>query len=99
MPNVLNGVATSNHICSCSAALCPLAREGRAAREVPAGLTSEDRVDLSEVAVEDNCSQDAPGFRRELVERIRRSIAAGDYLTSEKIDVTVGCICHELFGH
>jgi len=32
------------------------------------------------------------------VERIRASIAAGLYLTFRKIDVTVDCICRELFG-
>ncbi len=99
MPNMLDGAAGSSHIGSRSAALRPLARERRAAREVPAGLMREDRVELSTAAGEANRCPDTPRIRDELVERIRRNIAAGDYLTSEKIDVTVDCIYQELFGH
>jgi hypothetical protein len=97
MPNMLDGAAGSSHICTRSAALRPLARKRRMAREVPAGLMPEDRIDLPEAA-EDNCCDDAPRVDRELVEGIRQSIEAGDYLTSEKIDVTVDCIYRELFG-
>ena len=99
MPNMLDGAASSSHICSRSAALRPLAREQRVAREVPAGLMREDRVEWSTAAGEGNCCPDTLRIRHESVERIRRSIAAGDYLTPEKIDVTVDRICQELFGH
>ncbi len=99
MPTVLDEVAVSSHIGSRAAALRPLAREGRGAREVPAGLMAEDRVELSTAAGEGNRCPDTPRVRDELVERIRRSIAAGDYLTPDKIDVTVGCIYQELRRH
>jgi hypothetical protein len=98
MPNMLNGVAGSSHSCNRSAALRPIARNWQAAREILAGLMLKDRVDLPETAGEYNCSDAAPGVDHDLVERIRRSIAARDYLTPEKIDVTVDCIYRELFG-
>jgi hypothetical protein len=99
MPTVFDGVAVSGHIGSRAAALRPLAREWQMAREVSAGLMREDRVELSTAAGEGNRCPDTPRIRDELVERIRRSIAAGDYLTSEKIDVTVTCIYQALLGH
>ena len=98
MANMLDGAASSIHICSRSAALRSLARKRRVAREVPAGLRREDRVEWSTAAGEGNRCPDTLRIRHELVERIRRSIAAGDYLTPEKIEVTVDRICQELSG-
>jgi hypothetical protein len=80
-------------------ALRPVARDWRAAHQAPATPMPEGRVDLPKAVGEVHCGQDAPRIHHELVERIRQSIAAGDYLTSEKIDVTVDCICRELLSH
>lgn len=98
MPNMLNGVTGSSHTCSHSTALRPLAGQQRVARAVPAEPMREDRLELSAVAGADNGVQAEAGVRRALVNRIRLSIKAGDYLTSEKIDVTVDCIHQDLLG-
>ncbi len=98
MPNTFDGIAGLDHLSNRSDALRPLTRERRVACEVPAGMMREDRVELSAAAGEGDRCADTPRIRDELVERLRRSIAAGDYLTSEKIDVTVDCIYQELFG-
>jgi hypothetical protein len=82
-----------------SVAWRPVARDWRAAHQAPPTPLPEGRVDLPKAVGEDHCGQDAPQIRHELVECIRQSVATGDYLTSEKIDVTVDCICRELLSH
>jgi anti-sigma28 factor (negative regulator of flagellin synthesis) len=57
-----------------------------------------DGVRLSEAVDESNHAQKARPNRHLLVERLRQSIAAGDYLTPVKIDGTVERLCRELFG-
>lgn len=41
-------------------------------------------------------SSDSPGMRKELVERIRREIAAGTYDTQEKWEAALDCLCDQL---
>lgn len=60
--------------------------------------TPRDSIRLSVVFGEVELSQEAQQNRHLLVERIRQSIASGDYLTSEKIDGTVKRLHRELFG-
>jgi anti-sigma28 factor (negative regulator of flagellin synthesis) len=57
-----------------------------------------DSISLSEVVGESNHAQEARPNRHQLVERLRQSIAAGNYLTSEKIDGTVERLYRELLG-
>ena len=99
MPNMLDGVAGSSHICRHWAALHPFARESGVVCKAGGDLLPEDRGELSAAAGESNHGQDALRIRHELVERIRQSIAAGDYLTSEKIDAAVKGLHEELLGH
>ena len=99
MPNVLDRVAGSSHRCGRSTVLRPLAREWRVTRERPAGLMHEDGVDLPKAAGEGNRCPETPWIGHKSLERIRRSVAAGDYLTPGKINVTVDCIYQELLGH
>jgi anti-sigma28 factor (negative regulator of flagellin synthesis) len=98
MASMFDGIIGSSQICSRWAALHPFAREARAMCKAAGDLIPEDRVELSEAAGEGNHGQDAQRIRHESVERIRRSIAAGDYLTSEKIDATVERLYEELLG-
>jgi hypothetical protein len=98
MLNMLDGVAGSSHISSRWAAVPPCARESRVVCKAAGDLIPEDRVEPSETAGEGNHGQDAQRIGHEPVERIRRSIAAGNYLTSEKIDATVERLYAELFG-
>jgi hypothetical protein len=49
----------------------------------------QDSVRRAEAVGGGDQGQEAQPIRRLLVERLRQSIAAGDYLTSEKIDATL----------
>jgi hypothetical protein len=53
---------------------------------------------LSEVLEESRQGQEVRPMCDLLVQRIRRGISAGNYLTPEKIDKVVGCVYRELFG-
>jgi hypothetical protein len=97
MPNMLNGVTGSSLACSYSTALPPLAGQPLA-HAVPAEPMRADRVELSEVTGADDGLEAEAGVRA-LVNRIRLSIKARDYLTSEKIGVAVDRIHQELLGH
>ena len=98
MANMFDGITGSSPICSRWAALHRFARESQAVCKAAGHLIPEDRVELSEAAGEGNHGQDAQRISHESVERIRRSIAAGNYLTSEKIDATVERLYEELLG-
>ena len=98
MANMFDGIPGPSQICSRRAAWHPFARESRVVREAAADQIQDDRVELSEAAIEANHGRDAQRIRDESVERIRRSIAAGDYLTSEKIDATVERLYEVLSG-
>ena len=52
-------------------------------------VNSSDAVELSEVAREQISRSGSTPIRRELVEQVRAEIAAGKYLTDEKIDAVV----------
>lgn len=56
------------------------------------------RVWLLEAVGDGNHGQEARPIRYRLVERVRQSIAAGNYLTPVKIDATVERLCRELLG-
>ena len=60
--------------------------------------TPLDSIKLSVVLEEVELSHEARQNRHLLVERIRQSIAAGDYLTFEKIDGTVKRLHRKLIG-
>ena len=98
MANMFDGIIGSSQICGRWVALHPFARESRVVCKAAGDLIPEDRVELSATAGEDNHGQDALRICHESVERIRQSIAAGDYLTSEKIDAAVERLCEELLG-
>jgi anti-sigma28 factor (negative regulator of flagellin synthesis) len=98
MAHMFDDVITLSQISSHSAALHPLARESHVARKAPGGPIPQDRLELSEAAGEGNRGQDAVQIRLELVERIRQSVAAGNYLTSDKIDAAVERLYQVLSG-
>jgi anti-sigma28 factor (negative regulator of flagellin synthesis) len=58
----------------------------------------QDSVKLSETIGEGNHDQETRPISRQLVESLRQSIAAGNYLTSMKIDTTVERLYRELLG-
>jgi hypothetical protein len=58
----------------------------------------QDSVKLPEAVGEGSQGQEARPIRRLLVERLRQSIAAGDYLTPEKMDATLERLYRELVG-
>lgn len=64
----------------------------------PGERVPQGSVRLSATLAEPRHGQQTRPNRHPLLERICHSIAAGDYLTSEKIDMTVDCIYRELFG-
>ena len=76
-----------------SIALRSTEAHGDAGERIP-----RDSVRLSVAVGEGELGQEARPIRHLLVERLRRSIAAGDYLTSEKIDGTVKRLYRELVG-
>lgn len=70
-------------------------RPTRDSPRAEAGIRS-DRLELSEAALE-NIQSGSGGVRTELVERLRGEIAAGTYLTDEKLDAVVDRLHRELF--
>ena len=64
--------------------------------EQPDRGTKGDRVELSKAALE-NLQKPDIGVRTDLVQRIRAEIAAGTYLTDEKLDSTVDRLHRDLF--
>jgi hypothetical protein len=57
-----------------------------------------DSIRLLQAVGEGNHGQEARPNRHLLLERLRQSVAAGNYLTSEKTDGTVEGLHRELFG-
>jgi hypothetical protein len=98
MASVFDGDMRLSQIGRPSAASHPRARKSQAAREATGELTPEDRVELSEAAGKGDNGQVARRICHLLVERLRQSIAADEYLTPEKIDGTVERLYRELFG-
>lgn len=63
------------------------------------GLSPEDLVKPPTVVGEIDGDPDASRILHESMQRIRRSIAAGRYLTAERIDGTVEQLRRELLGY
>ena len=57
-----------------------------------------DAVELSEVAREQMAPPESPPIREALVERVRAEIAAGTYLTDEKLNAAVSRMQELLFA-
>lgn len=70
-------------------------RTARGPNDTDAGNKS-DRLELSSTALE-NMQSSESGVRPHLVQRIRGEIAAGTYLTDEKLDAVVDRLHRELF--
>jgi anti-sigma28 factor (negative regulator of flagellin synthesis) len=92
MAHMFDDVVSSSQILSRSTPLHPLARESHVARKAPAGSSCQ------RLRGERTRGHDAPQIRHELVERIRQRIAAGNYVTSDKIDATVERLYQVLSG-
>lgn len=77
----------------------PELREQAAQRGQPRHAPRRDAGDVLELsdAARQQVGQDAP-IREHLVARIRAEIAAGTYLTDDKIEKTVERLHRELFG-
>jgi len=73
-------------------------RTSREARGDTGERIPQGNITLLEAVGEGNYGQEAPPNRRRLLERLRRSVAAGNYLTRVKIDGTVERLYRELFG-
>ncbi len=94
---MINGVTNPAHATTPS----PTRSETSAGQEV--GSTKErfgqtDAVELSPAAREQLERDDSASVRTKLVERVRAEIAAGTYLTDEKIDAAVNRIREEMFA-
>ncbi|MFQ5805032.1 MAG: flagellar biosynthesis anti-sigma factor FlgM [Phycisphaerae bacterium] len=70
--------------------------EARPAQEHPA-RTDTDAVELSEAAQEQIERYESGLVRTELVERVRAQIAAGAYLTDDKLDAVVNRLHEAMF--
>jgi len=93
---MVNGVTDSVH-----AAALATARPGVSPREDPGEHTARaartDALELSETARKRLEPDDSAPIRHALVERVRSEIAAGAYLTEQKIDVAVNRLHQMLF--
>lgn len=58
--------------------------------------SSDDVVDLSATARRTVGEVDPPAVREELIQRIRAQIAAGNYLTDDKLDTAVDRLYEEI---
>jgi anti-sigma28 factor (negative regulator of flagellin synthesis) len=80
----------------------PVGREGAAPNQRTEALASRagqaDAVELSEAARRQIEQGEATTIRSELVERVRAEIAAGEYLTDEKIDAVVDRLHEVMFA-
>ena len=92
---MINGVTNSAH-----AAAQPPGREATAANEEARPTkgcpVSADAVELSEAAQEQLRRSESMPIRTTLVERVRAEIAAGTYLTDDKLDAAVSRVHEEL---
>jgi hypothetical protein len=73
-------------------------RTSREARGDTGERIPQGSIKVLEAVGEGNHGQEARPNRHRLLEHLRRSIAAGNYLTRVKIDGTVERLCRELFG-
>jgi anti-sigma28 factor (negative regulator of flagellin synthesis) len=94
---MINGVTNPVHATTQSAPRsgAPANQEARPTKEAP-GRT--DAVELSETAQEQIERGDSAPLRTELVERVRAEIAAGTYLTDDKLDAVVNRLHEALFA-
>lgn len=92
---MINGVTGSAH-----AAGRPTEREAagasQEARPAKPGSVPADAVELSEAAQEQLRHSESMPIRTTLVERVRAEIAAGTYLTDDKLDVAVSRVHEEM---
>lgn len=56
----------------------------------------EDRLEISDFAVDRSRTTETAPLRRDLVDRVRSEIAAGTYETPEKIDLTIDALANNL---
>jgi hypothetical protein len=77
--------------------MMPIKRRSVLGRGEASARTPRHSIKLPEAPGEGHQAQPTQPNRLS-VERIRQSIAAEEYLTFRKIDVTVDCIYRELFG-
>ncbi|MBN2559459.1 MAG: hypothetical protein JXQ75_00825 [Phycisphaerae bacterium] len=75
-----------------------LERTSMEAREDTGERIPQDSVRMPQAVGNGNHGQEARPIRCRLVQRLRQSIAAGDYLTPVKIDATVERLYRKLFG-
>lgn len=87
--------ATTQSVIAQSRGGSTLNRASKAADHAEA-TSKTDRLELSHTALE-NMSTGEGGVRTDLVQRIRGEIAAGTYLTNEKLDAVVDRLHRELF--
>lgn len=59
---------------------------------------SGDALELSAAARQQLESSESPAIRTELVERVRSEIAAGTYMTDDKIDAVINRLMHKVLA-
>jgi len=94
---MINGVTNSVHATTQPAArgATPRGEEAHPAKD-PSGRT--DAVELSEAGREQIEQSESAPVRTELVERVRAEIAAGTYLTGDKLDAVVERLHDAMFA-
>ena len=73
-------------------------KPGEELRDKAEQLATQDAVELSSVARRELETGDTRPIRLNLVERVRAEIAAGTYLTDEKLDAVVNKLHGEFFN-
>ena len=94
---MINGVTNSVQT-SVTATGQTSARPGEEARAAEERLNQTDAVELSSAARQEMEKQESSQIRMNLVERVRAEIAAGSYLTDDKLDAVVNRVHAEMFN-